>query len=112
VLLAPADESDLPDTQFNFSYGSLIELTWQPVGVLTENQWYSVSLGYQNRSGETREKVNWTKDGTWAVPLEYYDDIGSHRSIYWTITVVLGAPGSGEGSAISPPSETWMFRWG
>jgi hypothetical protein len=110
--VGPADESELPENQFNFSFGSKITLAWEPVGALAEEQWYSVSLSYESRDGQTRERVNWTKETSWEVPGDYHDDIGAARGVYWTVTVVSGSPGTGEGVAVSPASETWMFRWG
>jgi hypothetical protein len=112
-LRSPADESDLPENQFNFSYGSLIELVWGPVGTLGENQWYELSVSYTGRDGKQNSQVNWKKDNSFEVPLEWYDYImGGEREVYWRVTVVSGTPGTGAGRAISPPSETWMFRWG
>jgi hypothetical protein len=112
-LRSPADESDLPENQFNFSYGSLIELVWAPVGTLGENQWYELSVSYTGRDGQQESQVNWKKDTSFEVPLEWYDHImGGEREVYWRVTVVSGTPGTGAGTAISRPSETWMFRWG
>jgi len=111
-LVEPADESELPENQFSFSFGSRITLAWEPVGALAQDEWYSVSLSYENRDGQMRERVNWTKDTFWEVPTDYHDDIGTDRGVYWTVTVVSGSPGTGAGVADSPASETWMFRWG
>ena len=112
-LRSPADESDLPENQFNFSYGSLIELGWEAVGSLGENQWYELSVSYAGRDGQEESQVNWTKATSFRVPQEWYDHImGGEREVYWKVTVVFGTPGTGAGTAISPPSETWMFRWG
>jgi hypothetical protein len=113
VLLAPADESELPaEGPFNFTEASVIELSWEPVGALGENQWYSVSLVLTDRDGQPQEKVNWRKESTFVVPSEYHGDLGSDREVHWSVTVVSGTPGAGESRAISPPSENWMFRWG
>ncbi len=113
VLLAPVDESDLPEEgPFNFTEGSIIELSWESVGPLGENQWYSVSLVLTDRDGQPVEKVNWRKETTFVVPSDYHGDVGSDREVYWSVTVVSGTPGTGQGRAISPSSETWMFRWG
>jgi hypothetical protein len=113
VLLAPADESDLPEEgPFNFTESSIIELSWEPVGSLGENQWYSVSLVLTDRDGQPREKVNWRKETAFVVPSDYHGEVGDDREVYWSVTVVSGTSGTGESKAISPPSETWMFRWG
>jgi hypothetical protein len=112
VLLAPADESDLTEGPFNFTEGSIIELSWQSVGALGEDQWYSVRLVLTGGDGQPREKVNWRKETVFVVPRDYHDELGNDREVYWSVTVVSGTPGAGESKAISPPSETWMFRWG
>lgn len=111
-IVGPVDESDLPEGQFNFTYGSIIRLTWEPVGTLAEEQWYSVSVTYEARDGQTREQVNWVKQTSWEVPREWYDEVGDDRSVYWSVTVVSGTPGTDESLPLSPPSETRMFRWG
>jgi hypothetical protein len=111
--VAPADESELPDDgQFTFTGSSIIELRWDPVGTLSEDEWYSVSLVFTNRGGQQQEKVNWRKETAFVVPSDYHEEIGSDREVYWSVTVVSGSPGTGESEAISPASETWMFRWG
>lgn len=112
-LVGPGDESELPDDgQFTFTGSSIVELRWEPVGVLAADEWYSVSLIFTNRDGQPQEKVNWWKETAFVVPSDYHDDIGSDREVYWSVTVVSGSPGTGESEAVSPPSETWMFRWG
>ncbi len=111
VLLAPADESELPTGgSFNFTEGSTIELSWEPVGSLGEKQYYSVSLTFAGSGGEP--EVNWWKETTFVVPSDYYGEVGASREVYWSVTVISGTPGTGQSRAISPPSETWMFRWG
>jgi len=111
-LVAPADESDLPDGQFNITYGAVIELRWESVGVLAEGQYYSVSVEYEHRDGQTREQVNWVKQNSFQVPQEWYDGLGANRRVYWNVKVVSGTPGTADSSTLSPASETWMFRWG
>jgi len=112
-LLRPADETDLPENQFNFSNGSDIDLAWEPVDSLGENQWYELSVTYTGLDGRQSAQVNWTKGTSFRVPLEWHDHImGGEREVYWRVTVVSGTPGTGAGRAISPASETWMFRWG
>jgi predicted nucleic acid-binding Zn ribbon protein len=111
-LVEPADESDLPEGQFNLTFGSIIKLTWEPVGTLAEDEWYSVRVTYETRNGQTREQVNWVKQTSWAVPREWYDEVGDDRGVYWSVTVVSGTPGTDESVQLSPASETWMFRWG
>lgn len=104
-LLAPADGEEFSGS------GEIIKLNWEPVGTLGADEWYSISLTYTDKDGQTQEKVNWVRETTWEVPPEHNDQVRGDRSVRWNITVVSGAAGSGEGVPISPPSETWMFRW-
>lgn len=104
-LLRPADGSD-------FSYGTPIELAWEPVGAVGKNQWYEVSVSYTRRDGNRHTESNWRKETRFEVPPGWYDNImGGEREVYWTVTVKSGVSGTDEGRAISLPSETWMFRW-
>jgi hypothetical protein len=111
-LLGPADEADLPEDQINISYGTIIKLTWESVGALAGDQYYSVSVSFERRDGQTREVVNWVKETSFVVPQEWYDSLGADRGVYWNVTVVSGTPGTDDSSSLSPASETWVFRWG
>ena len=113
TLIEPEDQSDwLPDQPLVFSYGARIELKWGPVGTLAEDEWYAVDLTYINRDGASAITGGWTKETMWLVPSDLYELLGGDRDVNWTVTVVSGTPGSGAGTPVSPPSETWMFRWG
>jgi RNA polymerase subunit RPABC4/transcription elongation factor Spt4 len=104
-LVSPADESE-------FSSGSTIELTWEPVGVLGENQWYEVSVSYTGRDGTMQTEGNWRKETSFQVSSQWYDDIMlGEREVYWNVVVKSGPAGASESRAVSPTSETWMFRW-
>ena len=112
-LIEPQDQSDwAPDHPLIFSYGTRIELKWEAVGTLAADEWYAVELAYVDRNGQPAVGGGWSKETTWRVPDDLYERMGGDRSVEWTVTVVAGTSGSGEGRAISPPSETWMFRWG
>ncbi len=108
-LISPADGEEFGGS------GARIQLDWEPVGILADDEWYSVSLSYVNRNGEVvREVVAWAKNED--IPLrvgeELYDVLGRDRVVTWAITVVSGVPGVGTELPISPPSEGWTFRWG
>jgi len=112
-LRSPADESDMPENQFNFTSADMIVLTWEAVGSLGEKQWYEVSVSYTGRDSTTRTERNWKKETSFEVPQGWHDYIMlGEREVYWNVTVKSGTPGTAESKAISPPSETWMFRWG
>ncbi len=112
-LIEPEDETGwAPDDPLKFSYGALIELKWEPVGALAEDEWYAVGLSYTDRNGELGLWGAWTKDTVWRVGDDLYDQLGGDRTVNWSITVVSDPVGAGQGVPISPTSETWMFRWG
>ena len=112
-LRSPADETDLPESQFNFTSADMIVLTWEAVGSLGEKQWYEVSVSYTGRDGTTRTEDNWKKETSFEVPQGWHDYIMlGERDVYWNVTVKSGTPGTGESKAISPASQTWMCRWG
>ena len=87
-------------------------MKWGPVGTLAEDEWYAVDLTYVNRDGAPAITGGWVKETTWLVPSDLYELLGGDREVDWTVTVVSGTPGSGAGTPVSLPSETWMFRWG
>jgi hypothetical protein len=108
-LTSPADGE-----QFRGS-GARIQLDWEPVGILADDEWYSVSLSYVDRNGDVvREVVAWAKNEDIPLPVgeELYDVLGGDRVVTWAIRVVSGVPGAGTEAPVSPPSEGWTFRWG
>jgi RNA polymerase subunit RPABC4/transcription elongation factor Spt4 len=112
-LIGPEDQTGWPpDRDLLFSSGSIIELSWEPVGALAENEWYAVSLTYTDKNGEPARRDRWTRDTTWPVGQDLYELLGGDREVRWNIAVVWDRTGLGEGAPISPPSETRMFRWG
>jgi len=115
-LIEPEDQSDwAPDHPLIFSPGTPIELKWEAVGSLAEYEWYSVDLVYTDSENEpTTRPGGWTKETTWRIEGddELYNLLGGDRLVRWTVTLVFDPEGTGKGVAISPPSETWMFRWG
>ena len=107
-LLGPADGE-----QFSGS-GAPIQLRWQPVEMLGDDEWYSIRLSYVDRNGERIDGiVAWAKnkDIPWPVGEDLYDVLGGDRMVNWSNAVVSGVPGAGEEVPVSPPSDTWMFRW-
>ena len=112
-LIEPEDQSGwAPDHPLVFSSGTPIELKWEAVGALGAEEWYAVELAYVDTNSQPAVGGGWTKETTWLVPDDLHERMGGDRTVEWSVTVVVGTPGTGEGRAISPPSETWMFRWG
>ncbi len=94
---------------------SQIQLTWESIGALAEDEWYSLSLRFA-ADGATRYNGTWTKDTSWTVPPEAHATAGqSEREFHWDVIVMrqtgTRADGGREGVPISPSSETWIFLW-
>ena len=114
-LIEPEDESDwAPDHPLVFSYGARIELRWEAVGTLAEDEWYAVALTYTNSQNEpSMGPGGWIKETSWGVEGDdLYNLLGGDRIVMWSVTVVRDPMNTGDGVNISPESETWMFRWG
>jgi RNA polymerase subunit RPABC4/transcription elongation factor Spt4 len=112
-LIEPEDQSHWAVAHpLVFSEGARIELKWEAVGTLGAKEYYAVELAYVDRDSGPAMTGGWVKETTWLVPNDLYERLGGDRTVEWSVTVVSGTPGTGQRTAISPASETWMFRWG
>lgn len=108
-LIGPADGQEFagPDSQ--------IWLSWEPMGVLAEDEWYAVSLRYY-ASNVIHYAGTWTKETRWLVPRELYQKPDpAHPSYEWDVTLMRQTgtkpDGGREGVALSQPSEVRKFTW-
>ena len=105
-----------PEDQVEFTgSGSRIELSWEPAGVLADDEWYALSLRFR-AGGVVQYSGTWTKELSWVVPEELHRSAGQdERAFEWDVTVMVQTgikPGGGrEGVAISPPGEARTFFW-
>nr|MBC7243990.1 zinc ribbon domain-containing protein [Chloroflexota bacterium] len=105
-----------PENQVEFRGGDAqIQLSWDSVGTLAEDQWYAVNLRFMS-GGVAQYSGTWTKETNWVVPSELYTKAGqSERAFQWNVTVMkqtgITEDGNREGIALSPPSETRIFFW-
>jgi hypothetical protein len=108
-LLGPEDGAEFTGG------GTVIELRWEAVETLGEDEWYQIRLSYVNKKNEQfDEVVRWAKDRDIPLRLDpsYYDDLSpNEREIGWEVTIVWDPEGDQIGQPISPPSETWTFFW-
>jgi hypothetical protein len=109
TLLSPSDE-----VEFRGS-GVDIELSWEDLGPLADDEWYALSLRYYT-DGEMQYSGTWTKNASWLVPEELYMRAGQlERTFEWDVTVVQQTgtrpDGGREGVALGASSETRSFFW-
>jgi len=108
-LLEPANQAEFR------SGGSQIRLSWEPVGVLAEDDWYALSLRFLT-DGVVQYSGTWTKDTFWVLPRQLYTSAGDReRAFQWDVTVMRQTgskpDGGRSGVALSASSETRTFFW-
>ena len=105
-----------PDNQEEFrGGGSRIKLSWEPVGVLAENDWYALSVR-SLADGVVQYNGTWTKDTFWVLPDALYTKAGQReRAFQWDVTVMRqtgNKPDGGRtGVELSATSESRTFFW-
>lgn len=105
-----------PEEGERFEAGHQIELKWESVGPLAENEWYAVRMSWLENNVPAYGGTN-TKDTSWLVPKEQYygkADLGSGRYYEWYVVIertTTDQSGNKNGSPISDPSETRIFFW-
>jgi len=109
VLLSPHDGAGFTGAD------AAVLLTWASVGILDEDEWYTVRL---RRSGNLAEQLPliWTKATSFRVPTDLHiAGLNPPQEFTWQITVMQHTgedeDGSWIGSAISPSSGTRTFSW-
>ena len=109
VLLAPPHQAEVsgPEAPLN--------LSWQPVGTLAEDEWYGVSLRYW-ADERTQYTGAWVKETTWRVPQDLFRKPDPARPAFeWDVRVMKKTgtrpDGGSEGVPLSPPGETRTFIW-
>ncbi len=109
-LLSPANEQ-----RFFGDPNAQIWLTWEPVGVLGKDEWYSVSVRYF-ANGVVNYTGSWEKDARWMLPGTLFMKYDPARpGFQWDVTVMKQTStkpdGSREGVPTSQTSETRTFYW-
>ncbi len=94
-----------------------ILLNWLSVGLLGEDEWYSISIRSGTVEGAEGETVTeLTKANSYRVPLELRPPEGAESHLFeWQVTVIRLVETEAEGSAVSEPishqSEARTFYW-
>ena len=105
-----------PANQVQFRGGaSQIRLSWEPSGVLADDEWYALSLRFL-ADGVVQYGGTWTKDSSWVIPAELHTKAGEReRAFQWDVTVMKQTGSRTEGGRVGVPlsatSETRTFFW-
>ena len=111
---APALLSPPQDTAFEGA-GKVIMLSWASVGILAEDEWYTVRV---RRTGAVAQilPVIWTKATSWQLPAELYiEGLAEPQHFHWQVSVMqqtgVGEDGDPTGELISPAGDVRTFTW-
>ena len=92
-----------------------IKLSWEPAGVLAEDEWYALSVRFL-ADGVVQYGGTWTNETNWMIPSDLYMKAGQfERAFQWDVIVMRQTgtkpDGGREGAPISAASETRAFFW-
>jgi RNA polymerase subunit RPABC4/transcription elongation factor Spt4 len=105
-----------PANQVQFRGGTAqIRLSWEPSGVLADDEWYALSLRFL-ADGVVQYSGTWTKDSSWIIPTGLYTKAGEReRAFQWDVTVMKQTGSRTDGGRLGVPlsatSETRTFFW-
>jgi hypothetical protein len=108
-LLTPPDRTSFEGID------TTILLSWAPVGILDEDEWYVVRLRL-TRAGVTQPPLVWTKATSWRVAEELrIEGLQEPQRYLWQVTIMrqigVAEDGSWLGENHSPSSEVRTFFW-
>ncbi|MFQ6001732.1 MAG: LysM peptidoglycan-binding domain-containing protein [Anaerolineae bacterium] len=91
-------------------------LNWMAEGLLSEGEWYMVSVRYVTGAGTAQQVTELTKATSYLVPLEMRPPKGASSHLFeWDVGVVKETgtfpDGTPKVEPISPRSETRTFHW-
>lgn len=111
--LAPPDESEFRDEDAEES----VLLNWLSVGLLSDDEWYSVALRYVTEDETTEwETLDFVKATSYRVPLEMRPPEEAESNLFeWQVSVVRLVEKEAEDNPdvvpIAPRSDTRSFYW-
>ncbi len=93
--------------------GLQILLSWEAVGTLGQDEYYSVSVRF-GEQGQVSYAGDWLQATEWRLPTWVFGRADQGR-FEWDVTVrqatTVRADGSKDGPVLSPKSETWTSTW-
>ncbi|MEJ2733064.1 MAG: LysM peptidoglycan-binding domain-containing protein [Anaerolineae bacterium] len=114
--LLPAPTLIAPLDQQVFQEDDEIVLAWEPVGNVTGDSYYAITVAYNHLGATWYDDVPWTHGTTWTLSEHgYLLDLSDDGRFEWSVQVVrpkgLDANGRPVGEALSAPSEVWALTW-
>lgn len=109
-LKYPAPQLISPEPNVHFIAGNTIDLKWESVGDLANNEQYAVRLVYFHET-EPVYKGEQLQETQWTVPLELYHQADGPKFEYFWYVYVERVQSDGTGVPISPESEHRFFTW-
>ncbi len=112
LLLGPSDGQEFREEDAELP----ILLNWLSVGLLAEEDWYSVTLRYVESEEGEQEIVELTKANSYHAPVELRPPLEAQSHLFeWEVEVVrlieTGVEGTPEAMPIGRASETRAFYW-
>lgn len=86
-----------------------IMLNWASVGILQEDEWYTLRVWRTKETGNVTETR--TKGTSWRMPADMYPQEGEPNAFLWQVTVERYDAASASFVPISPASKLHWFRW-
>lgn len=106
----PAPQLISPEPNAHFIAGNTIDLKWESVGDLANNEQYAVRLVYFHEA-EPVYKGEQLQDTQWTVPLDLFHEADGPKFEYFWYVYVERVQSDGTGIPISPESEHRFFTW-
>ena len=109
ALLAPPQDAAFEGAD------KVIMLSWASVGILAEDEWYTVRV---RRTGAVAQilPVVWTKATSWQLPADLYiGGLAQPQHFHWQVSVMqqtgVDEDGDRTGELISPAGDVRTFTW-
>ena len=114
--LLPAPSLVGPPDRQEFPHDAEIVLAWQPMGVLSPDAYYVLTVGYVHLGDTWFDEVPWTRDTSWTLSEHrYLQDLCDDGRYWWSVQVMrpAGTDGTGRpaGVPLSAPSEERVLTW-
>ncbi len=99
-----------PEPKAQFIPGNTIDLVWEPVAELADNEHYAVRLLYQYQ-GETQYKGTQLRETLWTIPLDLDPKADGPDFRYEWYVYIEAIQVDGSTIPVSPESERREFIW-